>query len=104
MPSKSICKLDMNRQKIDFKAALMNDNELLGQNWYVEQKVGHLQSNFYLDCEENQPSFSIMSLSALTSTTFSTISGVWFGTIRTENLPITLRGITVFAPGSLNAP
>ena len=32
MPSKSICKLDMNRQKIDFKAAWMNDNELLRQN------------------------------------------------------------------------
>jgi len=39
-----------------------------------------------------------------TRTTFSTISGVWFGTILTENLPITLRGITVLAPGSLNAP
>lgn len=31
-------------------------------------------------------------------------SGVWLGTIRIENLPITRRGITVFSPASLKAP
>jgi len=40
----------------------------------------------------------------LTRTTFSTISGVWLGTIRMENLPMTFLGMTVLAPGSLKAP
>ena len=33
-------------------------------------------------------------------TSCSTSSTVWFGTMRMENFPITLRGITVFVPGS----
>lgn len=37
-------------------------------------------------------------------TNFSISSGVWCGTRRMENLPITLRGITVLAPAALKAP
>ena len=37
-------------------------------------------------------------------TNFLILSGDWFGTSLNENLPITLRGITVLDPASLNAP
>lgn len=37
-------------------------------------------------------------------TSLSTLSGCMLGTILILNLPITLAGITVFAPAPLNAP
>lgn len=48
--------------------------------------------------------YSLNVFSTWSTTYLATCSGVWFGTNRIENFPITFLGITVFWPGSLKAP